>query len=180
MTELNFKTLKVEDLVEGPVVAIQKAFIYIDLAPFGTGVIYGAEYINARDVIKKINIGDIVKAKVVERENADGYIELSLKEAKQALLWSEAETAIKNKTVLDLIVKEANKGGLIMEWQGIAGFLPASQLHTDNYPRVEDGDKEKIQKELKKLVEDNKIEAHLITCWKKTFCLYYKCFSKRR
>jgi small subunit ribosomal protein S1 len=147
-----YKTLKVEDLVEGPVVAINKAYVYIDLAPYGTGVIYGAEYMNARDVIRKINIGDIVKAKVVEKENADGYVELSLKEAKQALLWSEAEAAVRNKTVLDLIVKEANKGGLILEWQGIAGFLPASQLHTDNYPRVEDGDKDKIQKELKKLV----------------------------
>jgi small subunit ribosomal protein S1 len=133
-------------------VAINKSYVYIDLAPIGTGLIFGAEYMNARDVIRKINIGDMIKAKVVERENKDGYIELSLKEAKQALIWSEAEAAIKNKTTVELIVKDANKGGLIVEWQGIAGFLPASQLQTDNYPRVEDGDKDKILKELKKLI----------------------------
>ncbi len=146
------KTLKVDDLIEGPVVAINKSYVYIDLAPFGTGLIFGAEYMNARDVIRKINIGDSIKAKVVDRENADGYIELSLKEAKQALIWSEAELAIKNKSTVDLIVKDANKGGLIVDWQGIAGFLPASQLGSENYPRVEDGDKDKILKELKKLI----------------------------
>ncbi len=146
------KTLKVDELVEGPVVAINKSYVYIDLAPFGTGLIFGAEYMNARDVIRKINIGDSIKAKVVDRENADGYIELSLKEAKQALIWSEAELAIKNKSNVDLIVKDANKGGLIVDWQGIAGFLPASQLGSENYPRVEDGDKDKILKELKKLI----------------------------
>ena len=144
--------IEVEMLVEGPVILIEKATVYIDLAPFGTGIIYGKEFQNARDIIKKINIGDTVKAKVVERENEEGYVELSLKEAKQALIWSEAEKAIKSKTILDLPVKEANKGGLILEWQGIAGFLPASQLKAEHYPRVEDSDKDKILKELKKLV----------------------------
>jgi small subunit ribosomal protein S1 len=73
-----------------------KSSVYIDLAPFGTGIIYGREFINAKDIIKKINIGDFVKAKVVSADNEEGYIELSLKEAKQALIWSEAEKAIKS------------------------------------------------------------------------------------
>ncbi len=135
-----------DTLIEGPVISIEKSSVYINLAPFGTGIIYGREFINARDIIKKINIGDLVKAKIVETENEDGYIELSLKEAKQALIWSDAEKAIKNKTVLDIPVKDANKGGLILEWQGIAGFLPASQLKAEHYPRVEDSDKDKILK----------------------------------
>lgn len=143
---------EVESLVEGPVIAIEKSAVYVALEPFGTGVIYGREYNNARDIIKKINIGDVIKAKIVEVENEDGYTELSLKEAKQALLWGEADVAIKEKTIMDILVKEANKGGLIMEWQGIAGFLPASQLKPEHYPRVEDSDKDKILKELKKLV----------------------------
>jgi small subunit ribosomal protein S1 len=79
-------------------------------------------------------------------------VELSLKEAKQALIWSEAEKAIKSKTLIEITVKEANKGGLILEWQGISGFLPASQLKSEHYPRVEDSDKDKILKELKKLI----------------------------
>jgi len=143
---------QVDTLIEGPVITVQKSSVYIDLAPFGTGIIYGREFINAKDIIKKINIGDVVKAKIVGSANEDGYIELSLKEAKQALIWSEAEKAIKAKTPLELTVKEANKGGLILEWQGIAGFLPASQLKSEHYPRVEDSDKDKILKALKLLI----------------------------
>ncbi len=143
---------RLDELVEGPVIAVDKAAIYIDLAPFGTGIIYGREYIAARDLIKKTNIGDVIKAKVVDVENEDGYVELSLKEAKAALLWNEAEHAIKNKTVFDLLIKDANKGGLIIDWQGVSGFLPASQLKPEHYPRVEDSDKDKILRELKRLV----------------------------
>ena len=144
---------EVGTIVEGTVINIDKSSLYVDLPPFGTGIIYGREFINVRDVIRKINVGDIIAAKIIEEENEDGYVELSLKEARQAIVWEEAEKVIKDKTVLSLLVKDANKGGLILEWQGIAGFLPASQLKAENYPRVKDGDKDKILDELKKLVD---------------------------
>ena len=143
---------QVDALVEGPVISIQKSSVYIDLAPFGTGIIYGREFMTARDVIKKINVGDVIAAKIVDMAHKDGYYELSLKEARTALIWSEAEIAIKEKKVLELPVKEANKGGLLIEWQGIMGFLPASQLKAEHYPRIADGDRDKILDELKKLV----------------------------
>src|SRR3989338_6447778 len=143
---------ELDSLVEGPVISIEKSSVFVDLSPFGTGIIYGREFINAKDIIKKISIGDVIKAKIVEVENEDGYTELSLKEAKQALAWSEAEKAIKSKIAVSLEIKDANKGGLILEWQGIQGFLPASQLKAEHYPRVLDSDKDKILKELKKLV----------------------------
>lgn len=140
------------DIVEGPVIALDRARLYIDLPPWGTGVIFGREYLNAREVIKRTNVGDRIAAKVIAFNTKDGYIELSLKEARQAVLWAEAETAAKLKTQFELLVKEANKGGLIMEWQGLSGFLPASQLKAEHYPRVTDGDKDKILEELRKLV----------------------------
>ena len=153
---------KATSLVEGPVILVEKSSVFVDLSPFGTGIIYGREFINAKDIIKKISLGDIIKAKVVEAENEDGYVELSLKEAKQALIWSEAEKAIKAKSILTLEIKDANKGGLILEWQGIQGFLPASQLKAEHYPRVLDSDKDKILKELKKLVGE-KISVMIIS-----------------
>lgn len=140
------------DIIEGTVSAIGRARVYIDLHPFGSGLIYGREYMNARDILRKVGIGDTIAAKIVDPSNEDGYIELSLKEARQALIWSDAEAAAKNQTVLSLEVKEANKGGLILEWQGIQGFLPASQLSAENYPRVSDGDKDKILSELNNLI----------------------------
>ena len=145
----------VGDLIEGTVSAIGRARVFIDLPPFGSGIIYGREYMNARDILRKVNVGDTVAAKIVDAGNEDGYIELSLKEARQALIWSEAEEAQTKQTVLNLVVKEANKGGLILLWQGISGFLPASQLAAEHYPRVEDGDKDKIYGELQQLVGEH-------------------------
>ena len=152
----------VGDLVEGHVIDKDKTSIYINLAPYGTGIIYGKEYINARDILKKTALGDTITAKVVDLDNEDGYIELSLKEARQAIVWTEAEEAQKDKRLLELTVKDANKGGLIIEWQGVVGFLPASQLKPEHYPRVPDGDKEAIFRELKKFI-GTKLEVAIIT-----------------
>jgi len=142
----------VGDLVDGVVIKKDKTSVFIDLGVFGTGIIYGREYLNAKDVIKKTKVGETITAKVIEAENEDGYMELSLREAKQAVMWHDAELSMKNKEIFDLLVKEANRGGLMLEWKGLIGFLPASQLKPEHYPRVEDGDKEKIADELRKLV----------------------------
>jgi small subunit ribosomal protein S1 len=140
------------DLVEGKIVALGRGRLYVDLPPFGTGLIYGREYLNAADVLRKANVGDTITAKVVDVAGREGYIELSLKEARQAAIWGEAETAILSGTIYNLTIEEANKGGLILSWQGIQGFLPASQLTKEHYPRVPEGDKDKILEELRKLV----------------------------
>ncbi|HVW71915.1 MAG TPA: S1 RNA-binding domain-containing protein, partial [Candidatus Paceibacterota bacterium] len=140
------------DLIEGKIIALGRGRLYVDLPPFGTGLIYGREYLNAADVLRKANVGDTITAKVVETAGRDGYIELSLKEARQAAIWGEAELAIAAGTIYNLEIEEANKGGLILSWQGIQGFLPASQLNKEHYPRVPEGDKDKILDELRKLV----------------------------
>ncbi len=152
----------IDDVVEGPVIAIGRARVFVDLHPFGTGIIYGREYLSARETLKNVNIGDTVTAKVVGAENEDGYIELSLREARQALIWNEAETAMQKKSSFELAITDANKGGLIINWNGIQGFLPASQLSPAHYPRVPDGDKEKIFAELKRMV-GTKLEVMIIT-----------------
>ncbi|MES2994775.1 MAG: S1 RNA-binding domain-containing protein [Patescibacteria group bacterium] len=139
------------DLVEGTIIELVRGRLYVDLPPFGTGIIYGREYLNAADVLRKANPGDTITAKVVDPSGLDGYIELSLKEARQAAIWGEAEQAIAAQTIYTLTVEEANKGGLILSWQGIQGFLPASQLAKEHYPRVPEGDKDKIFSELLKL-----------------------------
>ncbi len=143
---------KKDELVEGVIVAVGRGQLYVDLPPFGTGIIYGREYLNAADVLRKANIGDTITAKVVDPSGIDGYVELSLKEARQAAIWSEAEQAIVSETIYTLSTEEANKGGLIMSWQGIPGFLPASHLSQKHYPKIMDGDKDKILIELQKLV----------------------------
>ncbi len=150
------------DDIEGKVITLYKSRLFVDLSPYGTGVIYGKEFIIARDIIRKVNSGDLITAKISGYDEKDGYIELSLKEARQALLWKDAEQAVTDKTHFELAVQDANKGGLMMSWQGIQGFLPASQLKSENYPKVEDGNKDRIQDELKKLI-GKKISVSIIT-----------------
>lgn len=152
----------VGETIEGPVVAIGSGRVYIDLSPYGTGIIYGKEYLSARDVLKKVALGDTISSKVVRTSNKEGYIELSLKEARQAQIWGDAEKAIAAGTIFDLSIKDANKGGLIISWQGISGFLPASQLKPEHYPRVQGGEKHLILDELKKLISQT-IQVSIIT-----------------
>ncbi|MDP3770251.1 MAG: S1 RNA-binding domain-containing protein [Candidatus Sungbacteria bacterium] len=144
--------LKSNDIVEGTVLEKRGGRLFIDLGVSGAGIVYGKEYFAAQDIIKNLNIGDRVSAKVVEVDNHEGYIELSLQEAGKEKRWVDLRKMMQEGTLVDVPVKKANTGGLILEFQSIEGFLPASQLSFKHYPRVEGGDKEKIFQELQKMV----------------------------
>jgi len=144
--------LKLGDLIEGTVLKKRGTNLFLDLGDKGTGTVFGREFQNAKEDIKKLKIGDAVSGKVVALENEDGLIELSIKEAGSEALWKEVAALKASQNVLDLKVVDSNKGGLVLEWKGTRGFLPASQLKSAHYPKVEGGDKEKISEELKKLV----------------------------
>ena len=145
----------VGNLLEGKIIEQKGSSVYIDLGPCGTGIIYGREFISAREPLRQLKPNDLVVAKVIDANNETGYIELSLKDAGQEIIWREVKELERKKETLTLPVSDANKGGLILEWKGIQGFLPTSQLRLKHYPRVEGGDKEKILDELKKLVGEN-------------------------
>lgn len=152
----------VNDLAEGSVIGQDGSMLFIDLSPFRTGVIYGREFNNAKEIIKSLKLNDKITAKVLEVENENGYVSLSLKEAKQEIVWREAEEIRKEKACLSIPIVGANKGGLILEWKGIQGFLPASHLKVEHYPRIQDGDKDKIEEELKKLIGE-KIKVTILS-----------------
>lgn len=143
---------KVGDIVEGKMVAKKGSRVFIDMGSQGLGIIYGREYYNAQEIIKGLKIGDSISAKVVESDNEDGYTELSLKDAGEEKRWVDLKKMKQDGQILELEILEANRGGLILESKGIKGFLPASQLSSKNYPRVDGGDKERIFQELQKLV----------------------------
>jgi predicted RNA-binding protein with RPS1 domain len=75
---------KVGDNIDGIVIANERNTLYVDLSPLGTGIIFGKEYLVIKDLIKNLPIGGEVTAKIIDLEGENGYIELSLKEAKQA------------------------------------------------------------------------------------------------
>lgn len=152
---------RVGDIVEGTIIKKPGSAVFIDLG-FGTGIIYGKEYQDGRDLLKQKNEGDTVVGKIIELENEEGYIEISVKEAGREKFWKEAQSLMHDKTPLNLRALEANRGGLVFEWNGTKGFLPVSQLSQKHYPRVEGGDKQRILEELQKFVGEEFV-LHIIT-----------------
>ena len=144
--------LKIGEIIEGTVIDKKSGRLYVDLGSSGMGIVYGREYALAQEIIKSLSAGDPVSAKIVEIDNEEGYIELSLQEAGKEKRWIDMKRLMHGHSPLELSIKKANTGGLILEYVGVEGFLPASQLSYKHYPRVEGGDKERIFQELQKLV----------------------------
>lgn len=142
----------VGDVLSGTVIEVGSNFALIDLGPLGTGTVLGKEMKDGLAGGVKIKKGDTVNATLIELENDDGVIELSIREASYEKSWEDIRAKLENKEVVTTKILEANKGGLMIEVNGVPGFLPVSQLGSEHYPRVEDGDKNKILEILKKLI----------------------------
>lgn len=143
---------KVGDIVEGEVFAINKNGLFVDLENFKTGLILTKELRENPEQFKALKTGNKIAAKIMELENEDGYIELSLKEAGSERGWIELEKKMQAKEIIEAKVLKANKGGLILGIDRFEAFMPVSQLSAQHYPRVEGGDTQKILYQLQKLV----------------------------
>ena len=149
--ETKSHALQVGADIEGQVIQKGPSIIYLDLSPYGTGVIYKSELQTTQTDVKAIKPGDTLTAKIIGTENEEGFIELSLKDIGTKEAWDRLESYFNEQETVDGKVVSANKGGLMMLVEGIPGFLPASQLGQEHYPRVEDGDESVILRKLKKL-----------------------------
>lgn len=144
--------LREGDLVEAKLLKAESKSAYFDLGKYGTGIVYGREFLNARNIINNLEVGQTISAKVADLENDEGHVELSLAGAYQQKNWEVVKELKESGEVTSIKVVGANSGGLVAEVNGIKAFLPVSQLSNDHYPRVVDADKSKILEELKKLV----------------------------
>lgn len=152
LDENDIKILQAGDVVEGTVIDISSSSLLLDLGPMGTGIVIGKEIKDGMGGSNKIKKGDKVSATITDLENDDGYVELSIREASYERAWDDLESKKDTQEVVGTKILDANKGGLMVEVNGITGFLPVSQLSSEHYPRVEDGDKNKILEILKKLI----------------------------
>jgi small subunit ribosomal protein S1 len=140
------------DVIEGKVLEIGSNAVYLDLGVFGTGIVLGKEIKDGLGSTDKLKIGDLVSATVTDLENEEGYIELSVREASIEKAWLDLEEKQAGDAVFSTKILDANKGGLIVEVNGITGFLPVSQLSSEHYPRVEEGEKSKILEKLRSYI----------------------------
>lgn len=139
-------------IVDGKVITVHKNRILVDLGGVSTGVISGKEAVDSSDTISGLAEGDDVSAFILEPENDEGLIVLSLRKASQQKTWKKFVDYYDNKEVIKVKITEANKGGLLVEVDSIKGFIPVSQLAPLNYPRVNGADSAKILSRLQKLV----------------------------
>ncbi len=143
---------KIGEIVEARVIGKGKASVFFDLGSLGAGVIYGKEFYESKRSLKNLKENDLVMAKITDFENEDGYIELSLSGASKEIAWETLNQKFDSEEPFMAKILGANKGGLLAEVSGIPAFLPASQLSSANYPKIDDGDNQKILKALQKLV----------------------------
>jgi small subunit ribosomal protein S1 len=139
-------------LSEGTVVSILKNKVLVDLGGGYTGVISGHEAHDSFGTLKTLQEGDGVTAFVLEEENDDGLVVLSLRKASQKKTWNKFVTAFETNESITVMPNEANKGGLLLNVDGIKGFIPVSQLAPLHYPRVDGADSSQILARLTKLV----------------------------
>jgi len=141
---VEIKVLKQGDMVEGTLISVGKNEVYVDLEGYGVGVVRGRELYDDEATLSSLKPGDKIFVSVVEPENKEGIAELSLRQAGQERVWQTLKDKLESKEVIRTKILEANKGGLMVEINNVIGFLPVSQLSLEHYPRVEDGDKNKI------------------------------------
>ncbi len=123
--EATFKEYKVGDIVKGKVLKVDPSGVLVDINYKSDGLI-PAEELAPEDLLK---VGDVISVAIDNLENKEGYVLLSKKQADYERKWKFAMDAYRNHTLLEGKVLQALKGGLVVDCDGIRGFVPASQVN---------------------------------------------------
>jgi len=148
LKEEKIQSLAAGEVVEGTVLTVKKHEVLVDLGPLGVGVVPRREI----GFNQKLTEGDAVTASVIETEMEDGYSLLSLRKAAKDRGWDEVARIVESEETIEVAAYDANRGGLLIELEGVRGFLPVSQLSAEHYPRVGSADKDEILQRLNGLV----------------------------
>lgn len=145
------KQLEAGDVVEGTITSVKKHEMWIDLGARGVGVVMRRE-IGHSTAGQPLEAGSTVTVSVIDPEMDEGYALLSMKRAAKDRGWDELQRVFEDSEVVEVVPYDANRGGLLVELEGIRGFLPVSQLAAGHYPRVSGADKDEILQKLGALV----------------------------
>ncbi len=158
----DFKVPSINSLIKGTVISASKSEVKLDINGYITGVVRGPELYEDDEDYANLKPGDDVEATVIDVENENGELELSFKYAGQEKAWAELTESYDERTIIKVKIIDANKGGLLVKFRQIAGFLPVSQLAPENYPRINGGDKGKILEKLR-LFTGKEFEVKVMT-----------------
>lgn len=131
------KPLNRGDVVEGTITEKGRHSLYIDIGAKTEGIVLDRDLADAKELLSELEVGDRIKAIVVQPENDSGQIVLSLKRAAMDRAWDFFEEKYETQEAFKVIGRETNKGGLIVRTRGIQGFVPASQFSADYVGKVD-------------------------------------------
>ena len=129
LLEQSIKTLNTGDKVVGTVTSIGNTEVQVDLGTKHAGYIPYDEVstdssVKPEDILK---VGDEIEVFVVRVNDQEGTVQLSKKKLDGLKVWDDMAGYVENKTTIDAVITEENKGGLVANVKGIRVFIPASQ-----------------------------------------------------
>ncbi len=148
LAQSEVKQLEAGDVVEGVVTSVKKHEMWVDLGARGVGVVMRREIGHGQNIEE----GATITVSVIDPEMDEGYALLSMKRAAKDRGWDELQRQHEAGEVIEIQPYDANRGGLLVELEGVRGFLPVSQLAAGHYPRVSGADKDEILQKLNALV----------------------------
>src|SRR5881398_3560598 len=126
--EASSKRIAHGDIIDGVVVRVDPDEVLVDVGSKSEGVISSRELGTREAGTPDLHSGDHIKVFVLQPENEDGNVVLSLRRARAESVWIKAQDQQATGEMMDAEVREQNKGGLIVNILGLRGFLPTSQV----------------------------------------------------
>lgn len=128
--EASCRPIREGDILTGTVIAVSEANITLDLKYYTDGIIHAEDLSSDPNfkILQDIHIGDEITATVIRRDDGEGHIVLSKKEANDLLAWDKLREYQSNRTVLSVKIGGIVNKGVITYVEGIRGFIPASKL----------------------------------------------------
>jgi small subunit ribosomal protein S1 len=149
LAQNDFSSLAAGAVVEGVITSVKKHEVWIDLGAQGVGVVMRREIGHGQT----LEVGQTVTVSVIDPEMDEGYALLSMRRAVKDRGWDELQRIFDANETVEIVPYDANRGGLLVELEGIRGFLPVSQLAAGHYPRVSGADKDEILQKLNALTD---------------------------
>ena len=127
--EFGVSKLRSGDIRDGTIVSISPGEIFVDIHYKADAVVDSRELEHLdRAFLAGLAVGDSVVAYVIQPEDRDGNVVISLQRAQQEQDWRQADELLKSQDVFDGVVTGYNRGGVIVKVGKVRGFVPASQL----------------------------------------------------
>ena len=138
--EASFKTVKEGDILTGTVISVDDDQAVLDLKYYAEGIITKDQFSNDPDfrLKEEIHPGDEITATVVKKDDGEGNILLSKKEANDILAWDKLKQMMEERTVVKVKISEIVKSGAVAYLEGIRAFIPASKLAAEYVENLEE------------------------------------------